>query len=158
KLGLRVGTLDTIVKQSRKDDADSQGKAIVVVHVDPWPHPVDSAQFLDEIAQALHDHIVLTSEQADTIALWCTHTHGYEIWRISPRMGFRAPSKACGKTEALRRVKRLVARPVSCENLTTGVLFRLTDGSHPTLLLDETDNLLPEDKGAMLGVMNSGYE
>src|SRR5262249_15683619 len=37
------------------------------------------------------------------------------------------------------------------------VFFRLIDASKPTLLLDELDNCLPEDKGALLGAMNSGY-
>jgi putative DNA primase/helicase len=37
------------------------------------------------------------------------------------------------------------------------VFFRLVDATKPTLLLDELDNYLPEDKGALLGAMNSGY-
>jgi putative DNA primase/helicase len=122
-----------------------------------WISAAVGPQLLHDIAEALLDHIVLTRCQADTIALYAVYTHGFETWRIAPRLGFRAAGKGCGKSETLRRMKRLVACPVACENLTAPVLFRLTETARPTLLLDELDNLLTEDKSAVLGVMNSGY-
>jgi putative DNA primase/helicase len=158
RLGIRISTLDTLVNRKRKTSVAGQGKDFDVPEVEPWPDPVDGAQLLDEIAHALCEHILLKGEQADTIALWCVYSQAFENWRISPRLGISAPSKGCGKTEVLRRVKRLVSRAVSCENLTVAVLFRLTDAIKPTLLLDELDNLLGAEKGAMLGVMNSGYD
>ncbi|MFZ2142380.1 MAG: hypothetical protein WAV78_36510, partial [Xanthobacteraceae bacterium] len=102
-------------------------------------------------------HIVLTDAQADTVALWCVYTHGYTAFRIAPRLGIRAPTHGCGKSELLMRIERLVARPLPCDNITPAVLFRLIETSHPTLLLDELDNNLPENKSALLGVMNAGY-
>src|SRR5271155_5015066 len=158
KLDIGVGILDTIIKQSRKSGSPDQGKTVAVVDVEPWPDPVDGAVLLDEIANAILDHLVLIPEQADAVAIWSVYTHAFNVWRISPRLGFRAASKGCGKTEGLRRLKRLVARPASCENLTMAVLFRLTDAMKPTLLIDELDNLLKDDKSALLGIMNSGYE
>jgi putative DNA primase/helicase len=158
KLGVSTSAVDKAVRLVRKGDGGAQGKAIAVADVEPWSDPVNGSQLLHEIAQAILDHIVLTPSQADTAALYSVYTHGFEAWRIAPRLGLRAAGKGCGKSETVRRIKRLVARPVSCENLTTAVLFRLIDAGKPTLLLDEIDNLLTEDKGAVLGVMNSGYE
>jgi putative DNA primase/helicase len=158
KLGIRVGTLDRLVKQARKGGADDQGNPLAIKEVEPWIDQVNGSELVGEISKAILGHIVLTIEQADTVALWSLYTHAFDVWRISPRLGFRAASKGCGKTEALRRLKRLVARPISCENLTTAVLFRLSNAVKPTMLLDEGDNLLTEDKSAILGVMNSGYE
>jgi putative DNA primase/helicase len=158
KLDIRVSTLDTMVRRSRKGSGAVQGKTIAVADVEPWPDPVEGAQVLDAITQSLRDHIILTSEQADTVSLWSVYSHAFDVWRISPRLGFRAPGKGCGKTETLRRLKRLAARALSCENLTLAVLFRLIDCARPTMCMDEVDNLLTEDKGAILGVMNSGYE
>jgi hypothetical protein len=158
KLGIRVTTLDDLLKQRKTGEATDQGKMVIATDVEPWPEPVEGHLLLDAISTALRDHLVITAEQADSMALWSVYTHAFEVFRIAPRMGFQAPAMGCGKTEAMRRLKRLVARPVSCENLTAAVLFRLIDSTKPTLLLDEVDNLLTEDKGAVLGLLNSGYE
>ena len=63
----------------------------------------------------------------------------------------------CGKSEMMRRIGLLIARPQRCDNITAAVLFRLIDAHHPTLQLDELDNFLPEERGALLGILNSGY-
>jgi hypothetical protein len=160
RLGLRVSVLDGVIKQRRKSGGNDteQGKAVAADDVEPWPEPVDGAVLLDAISEAFRDHIVLTQQQADTAALWSVYSHGYDIWRISPRLGIRAAGKGCGKTELMRRIKRLVQRPLSCESLTPAVAFRLIDSAKPTLLLDEMDNLITEDRNQMLGILNSGYE
>jgi putative DNA primase/helicase len=159
RLGIRVSKLDDQVRARRADDdGPKAGRAIAVEDIEPWAEPVDGDEVLHEIARALRDHISITAEQADTVALYCVYTHAYALWRIAPRLGIRAPGSGCGKSELLRRIKRLVPRPVSCESLTAPVLFRLIDGFKPALLLDELDNMLPDDKSAMLGILNSGYE
>jgi putative DNA primase/helicase len=112
---------------------------------------------LDEISSALREHIVLTKEQADTVALYSVYTHGYEVFKVAPRLGVRAPTRECGKSELLLRIQRFVSRPLSTENLTVPVLFRLTEQQHPTLFVDELDNLLSDSKSELLGAFNSGY-
>ena len=95
--------------------------------------------------------------EADTIALWCAYSHAFDLFSVAPRLGIRAATAECGKTETLRRLKRFVNRPLECDGLTAAVFFRVIDASQPTFLLDELDNMLPNDKSAMLGAMNSGY-
>lgn len=158
KLGTRAGILDRLVEAARKEQSDlDQGSAIVVEDVQLWSKPVDGAALLDEMAAAMASHIAMTDTEADTIALWCVYSHGYELFPVAPRLGIRAATAECGKTEALRRIKRFVNRPLECDGLTAAVFFRVIDASKPTFLLDELDNMLPEDKSAMLGAMNSGY-
>ena len=162
-LGIRVETLDEEVKRSRKTDPARsatdpvQGNVVLVREVEPWPDPVDGVALFDEISTAIRSHIYLSREQADTATLWSVYTHGYDIFRVSPRLGVRAPSMGCGKSEMMRRLGLLVARPQRCDNITAAVLFRLIDAHHPTLQLDELDNFLPEERGALLGILNSGY-
>jgi putative DNA primase/helicase len=163
-LGIRVETLDDAVKQARnggetgQNGADPvQGNAVVVRDVEPLSDPVDGAELFNDISTAIREHIHLSPAQADTVALWSIYTHGYDIFRVAPRLGIRAPSMACGKSELMRRLGLLIARPLACENLTAPVLFRLIDTFHPTLQVDELDNLLTEDKGPLLGILNSGY-
>jgi putative DNA primase/helicase len=153
-LGIRVATLDKAVNVARKGSA---GRSAGFEEADRWPEPLDGAELLDEMSATIKRHIVLTDAQTDTVALWCVYTHGYAAFRIAPRLGIRAPSHGCGKSELLMRIERLVAHPLPCDNITPAVLFRLIETSHPTLLLDELDNNLSENKSALLGVMNAGY-
>jgi hypothetical protein len=157
ELGVRLSTLDQAVKSARRVDVPGQGTSVTVEDVDPWHEPVDGEKLLGEIAAALMSHIAMSAVEADTIALWCVYSHVYELFPVSPRLGIRAATAECGKTELLRRIRRFVNRPLECDGLSTAVFFRLADASKPTLLLDELDNFLPEDKGALLGAMNSGY-
>jgi hypothetical protein len=146
------------VSAVRKTRSSSdQGSAIVVEDVEPWPEPVNGAALLDEMSKAMTAHIAMKETEADTVALWCVYSHTYELFPVAPRLGIRAATAECGKTETLRRIKRFVNRPLECDGLTTAVFFRVIDSSKPTFLLDELDNMLPEDKSTMLGAMNSGY-
>jgi putative DNA primase/helicase len=156
-LGIRVGTLDDKVAAAREKRSDQGGSAVAVEDIEPWHDPVDGATLLDEMSTAMMSHIAMKDTEADTVALWCVYSHAYELFPVAPRLGIRAATAECGKTETLRRIKRFINRPLECDGLTTAVFFRVIDSSKPTFLLDELDNMLPEDKSAMLGAMNSGY-
>ena len=157
RLGVRRSTLDRAVKAARNGGASGQGSSINLEDVEPGPDAVDGEKLLDEMAAAIMSHISMNAVEADTIALWCVYSHAYELFPVSPRLGIRAATAECGKTELLRRIRRFVNRPLECDGLTAAVFFRVVDASKPTLLLDEVDNFLPEDKSAILGAMNSGY-
>ena len=155
-LGIRVGTLDGKVEALREKRSE-QGSAVVVDEIELWAEPVDGAVLLDEMSKAMTAHIAMKETEADTIALWCIYSHAFDLFPVAPRLGIRAATAECGKTETLRRLKRFVNRPLECDGLTAAVFFRVIDASQPTFLLDELDNMLPDDKSAMLGAMNSGY-
>lgn len=157
ELGVRLSTLDEAVKAARRVGAPGQGTSVTVEEVVPWPELVDGEKLLDEMATATMSHIAMSAVEADTIALWCVYSHAFDLFPVSPRLGIRAATAECGKTELLRRIRRFVNRALECDGLSAAVFFRLIDASKPTLLLDELDNFLPEDKGAILGAMNSGY-
>jgi putative DNA primase/helicase len=155
QLGIRVTILDKIVHKQRAKP--SQGRKVEVTEIEPWGEPVDGADLLDEMSAAILEHIVLAPEQADTVALFSLYTHAYQVFKVAPRLGVRAPTRECGKSELLLRIQRFVLRPLATENLTGPVLFRLIEGRHPTLFIDEFDNLLSEGKSELLGLLNSGY-
>jgi len=157
RLGIGLGALDKVVRKQRAHTEAGQGRKVEAQEIKPWEQPVDGAQLLDEMSVALQEHIVLTKEQADTVALYSVYTHGYEMFKVAPRLGVRAPTRECGKSELLLRIQRFVARPLSTENLTAPVLFRLTEQQHATLFVDEFDNLLSDGKSELLGLFNSGY-
>jgi putative DNA primase/helicase len=144
-LGIRVGTLDDKVEAVRKKSSD-QGSVIAVEDLEPWAEPIDGAALLHDMSIAVTAHIAMKETEADTIALWCVYSHAFDLFAVAPRLGIRAATAECGKTETLRRIRRFVNRPLECDGLTAAVFFRVIDASHPTFLLDELDNMLPEDK------------
>jgi hypothetical protein len=52
-----------------------------------------------------------------------------------------------------------VARPVKLDAVTTAALYRLLDATHPTMMIDEADNLglALRDTGRLRAVLNSGH-
>ena len=101
--------------------------------------------------------MVLPEGAADTLALWCAHTHCYECFTCSPRLNITSPEKRCGKSTLRDVIASLVNRPLSLENLTTAAALRLADKYKPTILADEYDGWLPENE-ELRSLLNSGYK
>jgi hypothetical protein len=78
---------------------------------------------------------------------------------VTPRLALRSPVAACGKTTLIDILSTLVARPEKFDSISTAAIFRLIDSSHPTLLIDEADNLgiALQQNGRLRAVFNSGH-
>ena len=72
--------------------------------------PVDGAELLDEMADALRRYVVMSEHQRVAIALWIVHAYLLDRCMISPRLAVRSPVKGCGKTTLLDVLARLVPR------------------------------------------------
>jgi hypothetical protein len=107
----------------------------------------------------LHEYLALQPHEYVAVALWALHTHVYDRFLITPRLAIRSPVADCGKTTLLDIVAKLAARPAKFDSITTAAIFRLTDNVHPTLLIDEADNLgiALNPNGRLRAVFNSGH-
>jgi hypothetical protein len=78
---------------------------------------------------------------------------------VTPRLALRSPVADCGKTTLIGVMSRLTARPAKFDSITTAALFRVIDQTHPTLLIDEADNLglALQPNGRLRAVFNSGH-
>ncbi len=160
ELHIPVGILDRLVKAKRPQDDPGQGRAITFPVIDPWPHSVDGAAMLGELVQALRGYVILSSTQADAIALWVVFTHVHDAFDVSPRLAVKSPQKRSGKTTLFSALARVVARPRGASGITPSALLRLIELHGPTMLLDEMDALMGRDKEmgqALRGLMNSGF-
>jgi putative DNA primase/helicase len=158
KLGVRASMLDKVVQAERARlglDADDskQGRAIEFPKPEPWPEPVDGAELLDGIASAVRNHVVMSDHCRDTTALWTLHTYPIDCFLVSPRLGVLSPTKQCGKTTLFDVLGRLVLRPLSTQNVTPAVIFRVIEAHRPTLFIDEGDTFL-YDNDELRGVLN----
>jgi Protein of unknown function (DUF3631) len=93
------------------------------------------------------------------VPLWILHTHVFRQFMVTPRLALRSPVAACGKTQLLDVISRLAANAEKFDSITTAAIYRLIDASHPTLLIDEADNLgiALQPNGRLRAVFNSGH-
>jgi putative DNA primase/helicase len=158
RLGItRVSMLDKLVVLERGDGVVSgQGKPLELVEMEPWPDPVDGAELLDALAKAIRRYVVLTTAEADAVAMWVVGAHRFTVFPIFPRLFVTAAEMQSGKTTLLDVLSQLVSRPLVASNITAAALFRTIDIAKPSLLLDEADSYAQESE-ELRGIINSGH-
>jgi putative DNA primase/helicase len=164
KLGkdFRVSMLDKLVEAKRPKTADReseglQGATVEFPILEPWPGPVDGAATLDAASGTITGYVALRLKAfADAVALWVAHTHCFRLFTCSPRLNGSAPTMGCGKTVLRDVIATLVSKPLSSDNGTVAVFFRLAQEHQPTLLIDEVDAWLRENE-ELRGLLNAGH-
>ncbi len=155
--GVRVSTLDAEVKRLRASpDEEESSAGFSLADPDLWSNPVDGADLLDRLAQAVRRHMVLPSGAAEAAALWIVHSHAHDTAAISPILAVTSPTPECGKTTLLTLLLALVRRPLPAANITAAAVFRAVEKWSPTLVIDEADTFL-KDSDELRGVLNSGH-
>ena len=150
------------------DAADAVAKGVdlyrLIAAAAVWkPGQVDLASLLDNVAAFYRRFVVLTKEQADTLALWTLHTHAVAAAETTPYINISSAEKESGKTRTGEVAKLLVANPLSAESISAAALARSIDMGI-TLLLDEVDTIFKKGNGAasesvemLRGVLDSGW-
>ena len=157
KLNCRTAILDRLVNEKRQNDVDAlQGQGVNLSDVAMWQKTVEGVGVLDQTADTFRQYIALPDGAADALALWCAHTHCSKAFECSPRLNVNSPDKQCGKTTLRDVIATLVPRPLSAENLTTAVLFRVIEKYRPTILADECDAWI-RDNDELRGIFNAGH-
>lgn len=151
-LGVRPGTLDVVVKASRKQESDDSP----FEEVEPWHEPVDGAALLDLITATVRRFIICSQETAQAVALWVAVTWFVAVVQIAPLAVITAPEKRCGKSMLLFLIGRLVPRSLMASSISPSALFRSIDAWEPTLLIDEVDACL-KDNEELRGLINCGH-
>jgi putative DNA primase/helicase len=157
-MGIRVGTLDSEVKKLRGGTGSGklQGTSLELAEVEPWPHAVNGEEVLTAVSANIARYVALPPCADDMMALWIAHAHASDAFEVTPRLNITAPEKGCGKTIARDVVALFVPRPLSSENLTPAVLFRVIEERKPTILADEYDTWM-RDNEELRGMFNAGH-
>ena len=93
-MGIRSGTLDKMIRERRKDHAETDG--IDFDDVEPWPSPVDGAGLLDDLSATVQRFIICPEETAHAAALWIVMTWFMDVVQVAPLAVITAPEKRCG--------------------------------------------------------------
>jgi putative DNA primase/helicase len=154
KLGIQLSTLDDEVQKLRPKS--EQDESLPFPITEPFHQSVQVASVLDELVATIRRYIILEPHQADCIALWVTFTWLTDVVQISPLLLINAPERACGKSQLLDLVARLVARPLPVANCSSAALFRSIQLWSPTLTIDEADTFFSENI-ELAGLINAGH-
>jgi hypothetical protein len=111
------------------------------------------------VDRLLREYLELREHEYVAVALWALHSHVFRSFMHTPRLVLRSPVQGCGKTTLLLVLERLTAWGMKRDWITTAMLVRLIDSSHPTVLLDEVHNLglQLQGNGRLRAVFNSGH-
>ena len=153
-LGVRSTTLDAMVKAAQNEGGEA-GR-LPFNEVEPYPHPIDPAQLLDEVTDTIKRFIVLDTEQAHAAALWVALTWFIDSVEVAPLAIITAPEMACGKSQLHDLLAKIVMRPLSTNNMKAATLFRISEKWHPSLMLDEVDLMLKSDD-EIINLVNAGH-
>jgi putative DNA primase/helicase len=159
-LGINVTTLRKQVEARRRGNdhgAQLQGQALELAEPEPWEHEVNGAEVLNEASDTISKYVALPDGAADAIALWIVHAHSINAFSHTPRLNIQSPEKRGGKTTLRDVVATLVPKPLSTENLSTAVMFRIVDKYLPTLLADECDSWIDGNED-LRGMLNAGHK
>jgi putative DNA primase/helicase len=153
-----VSVLDDEVNKRRPQQPapDQDRPRGILEPVTPWAEPVDGDQLLCDLVRTIQRFLVLSEEQAITIALWIVFAHAHDAADHSPILAIESPEKRCGKTTLLGLIAEIVSKPLSAANVTTAAVFRAIEQFAPTLLLDEVETYL-RNNSELRGVLDSGF-
>jgi putative DNA primase/helicase len=162
-LGIGVSVLDSAVKVERAQNimATGQGRPVKLHHVEPWSYPVNGLLLLTELSVTLRKYVVMSDEQADAVSLWIVHAHAHDACDVSPKLVIRSVQKRCGKTRLVSAIARMTPRPLFVSGIRPAALLRIIETQCPTLLLDEIDAAMHQDREmaeALRGIINSGFD
>ncbi len=122
---------------------------------------IEIAFIVNEIADYLRSHVIITQAQALVIAVWTVHTYTYQESRVTPYLQITSPERESGKSLLLELLEVFVMAPWLTDKVTAAVLVRTIDETHPTVLLDEVDTTFsksdPEYAAVIRNVLNSGW-
>ena len=155
--------LDGLAKRLDEDPAAVREEfALSTCSPDPesvelWPEAVETAALLSELISQLRRFIVFRQDtDATAVALWIMFSWIHAVATHSPNLVVTSPEPDCGKSTLLGVLARLTPRPVSGVELTGPALYRIVDRDHPTLLVDEADDLFHR-KPDLKHIVNAGW-
>ena len=120
------------------------------------------AGLLDDVEEHLRRFVVFPSRHGSVaVTLWVAATHIADSLDVAPYLLVTAPEIESGKTRLMEIAAPLAHEPMFSSSMTPAVLFRTIDQKHPTLFLDEADNLWTkhgDDKNAeLVALLNAGH-
>ena len=125
-------------------------------NVEPWPDPVETRVLLQEISAKISKYIVMRPEAVTATVLWTTMAWAQEGATHSPILAAISVEPDSGKSTLLGVLRFLVPKPFVSVEPTGPSVYRTVDREHPTLIIDEADDLFYR-KSDLRAIVNAGW-
>ena len=90
------------------------------------------------------------------ITLWIAVTYLMDHWTRFPKLLIVSPERECGKTTALEAIEGFVLKGKMASSITAAALTRCIEKDAPTLMIDEADLTLQDNK-QLQAIINAGH-
>lgn len=162
-LNANESSIPTMIRDAGPDAPDTpQPKqtngGVTLRDVEPWEHPVNGAELLDEIVAFYEKFVVLPVTAAYVLAVWCLQTWCYELFDFAAIVAVWSPEHECGKGRVLDITEKIVRRPFRTSNTSAPVLYHVISKGNLTPIVDELDSINDEQRGAICNILNSGFQ
>jgi hypothetical protein len=135
----------------------TSGAAVLLQDPEPWSEPVQGSDLLETTAAVIRRYVVTTPTQSDAIALWVGMAYCIDVIDVAPFLGITSATMRAGKSTLCEVLAALTRRAVLVSSLTSAVVYRLIDAHRPTLIADEADTWLLDEKSELRGILNAGH-
>ena len=125
-------------------------------NVELWPDPVETQKLLQKISAKIRKYIVLRPEAVIATALWTMTAWAHEGATHSPILAAISVEPDSGKSTLLGVLRFLVPKPFVSVEPTGPSVYRTVDREHPTLIIDEADDLFYR-KSDLRAIVNAGW-
>ena len=125
-------------------------------NVELWPDPVETQALLQKISAKIRKYIVLRPEAVIATALWTMTAWAHEGATHSPILAAISVEPDSGKSSLLGVLRFLVPKPFVSVEPTGPSVYRTVDREHPTLIIDEADDLFYR-KSDLRAIVNAGW-
>jgi len=125
-------------------------------NVEPWPDPVETQALLHKISAKIRKYVVLRPEAVTATALWTMTAWAHEGATHSPILAAISVEPDSGKSTLLGVLRFLVPKPFVSVEPTGPSVYRTVDREHPTLIIDEADDLFCR-KSDLRAIVNAGW-
>ena len=125
-------------------------------NIELWPDPVETQALLQKISAKIRKYIVLRPEAVIATALWTMMAWAHEDATHSPILAAISVEPDSGKSTLLGVLRFLVPKPFVSVEPTGPSVYRTVDREHPTLIIDEADDLFCR-KSDLRAIVNAGW-
>jgi hypothetical protein len=122
----------------------------------PWGEAVGTQALLTELMAELRRYVVMYDDVAIAVTLWTMFAWVHDIAVHSPNLDIDSAEPDSGKSTLVGVLSFLVPRPYKVVEITGSNIYRIVDRTHPTLFIDEADQLLRR-KPALTEIINSSH-
>jgi hypothetical protein len=113
---------------------------------------------LDDLTTFIKQHVWIPDERYYAVlASWVIATWIHDFMEASPRLIFYATTRS-GKTRALNTLRELSYHGLDMSSPTQATMFRLIEAFHPSLFIDEYQDLNQEVTPLIGSIFKSGFQ